>query len=124
MSKEDLIPFKPGQSGNPNGRPKGSLNTATRLRRLLDITQNLKNPITETIEGFTVLEQIDMKLIMKAKEGDLASIKEMYDRLEGKPQSSVDLTTKGKELPTPILGGLAKDAIHSDDGNKEDSKTQ
>jgi hypothetical protein len=23
MSKEDLIPFKKGQSGNPNGRPKG-----------------------------------------------------------------------------------------------------
>ena len=26
MSNKNLIPFKKGQSGNPNGRPKGSKN--------------------------------------------------------------------------------------------------
>jgi hypothetical protein len=90
MSKEDLIPFKPGQSGNPKGRPKGTQNISTRLRRLLDVTENLSNPITEEVEGFSVLEQIDMKLILKAREGDLASIKEVYDRLEGKPKQTVE----------------------------------
>jgi len=105
---DNLKPFQPGKSGNPAGKPKGTPNTSTRLRRLLDITQNLSNPITEEVEGFTVLEQIDMKLIMKAREGDLNSIKEVYDRMEGKPQQSVDMTTKGKELPTPILGGISK----------------
>ncbi len=31
-------------------------------------------------------------------------------------QSGVDHTTKGKELPTPILGGLAKN-VQADDGD-------
>ena len=43
MSKEDLIPFKPGQSGNPNGRPKGKRNRSTILKELLDMNdQELK----------------------------------------------------------------------------------
>jgi hypothetical protein len=34
---KQLTPFKPGQSGNPNGRPKGSRNVATlALESLLD----------------------------------------------------------------------------------------
>lgn len=28
--------WKPGQSGNPNGRPKGSLNLATRIQKMLN----------------------------------------------------------------------------------------
>lgn len=28
--------FKPGESGNPSGRPKGSINLATRIQRMLD----------------------------------------------------------------------------------------
>jgi hypothetical protein len=43
MSKEDLIPFKAGQSGNPNGRPKGKRNRSTILKELLDMNdQELK----------------------------------------------------------------------------------
>lgn len=35
-------------------------------------------------------------------------------------KQETDLTTKGKELPTPILGGLAKD-VHSNDSDKKAS---
>ena len=34
--------FKPGQSGNPSGRPKGSLNYATVLNRILTTPINAK----------------------------------------------------------------------------------
>ena len=37
--------FKPGQSGNPNGRPKGSKNFATILQ------QQLTKKITITVDG-------------------------------------------------------------------------
>lgn len=83
-------PWKPGQSGNPAGRPKGIPNSKTRLRRLLDLSQNIKNPVTGEIESFTVMEQIDMKLIQKARTGDLAAIRELLDRLEGKPAPAED----------------------------------
>jgi hypothetical protein len=40
MSKEDLIPYKKGESGNPNGRPKGSRNRSTIIRELLELNEN------------------------------------------------------------------------------------
>jgi hypothetical protein len=58
--------FKPGQSGNPSGRPKGSRHKTTlAIERLLDG------------EG----EEITRKAIEKAKDGDMAAIRVCLDRL-------------------------------------------
>ncbi len=49
MANEDNIKkheFKKGQSGNPAGRPKGSLNRGTIARRWLEALRNGKNSIT------------------------------------------------------------------------------
>jgi hypothetical protein len=52
--------FKPGQSGNPNGRPKGSKNFATILQ------QQLRKMVTITVDGkpkrVTVQEVIARRL--------------------------------------------------------------
>lgn len=40
--KPTAAAWKPGESGNPQGRPKGSINAATRLRQMIDTTQILK----------------------------------------------------------------------------------
>ena len=57
--------FKPGQSGNPHGRPKGSRHKTTlAIEKLLDG------------EG----EEITRKAIEKAKEGDMAAIRLRLDR--------------------------------------------
>ena len=49
---ENIIPynFKKGQSGNPNGRPRGTENSKKRLWRLLQLTQQVKNPVTKEME--------------------------------------------------------------------------
>lgn len=80
---DNLIPIKKGEVRNPKGWKKGIPHTKTRLKRLLEITQNLENPITGEIEGFTVLEQMDLQQVMKARKGNLASYKEILDRIEG-----------------------------------------
>jgi len=49
MSKENPIKkhqYKSGESGNPNGRPKGSLNRKTIARIYLAYLQKEVNPLT------------------------------------------------------------------------------
>lgn len=125
-NEQNLIPYKKGQSGNPKGMKKGYVHSSTRLRRLLNITENLKNPVTGELEGFTVLEQLDMQQILKARKGDLPAYKEIMDRLEGKAAQSVDLTTLGRQLPTPIYGGRSLDGeeLQGHDGDQEDIRAK
>lgn len=50
----------------------------------------------------------------------LAAVKEVLDRAMGKPKESIDHTTNGKELPTPIL---PLGYVRSDNSNAEDPST-
>ena len=89
MANKNAIPpeqgkFEPGKSGNPNGRPKGVPNTATRLQRFLNATMRGKNPVTKEDEDFTVAELMDLKQIQKALNGDTAAWEKILDRMEGK----------------------------------------
>ena len=83
--------FKKGESGNPEGKPKGIEHSSTRLKRLLELTQKMKNPVTNQDEDFSVAEQMDLALIIKARKGDVTAYREIMDRLEGKPQSKVQV---------------------------------
>lgn len=87
--------FKPGVSGNPAGKPKGVPHSKTRLLRLLELTENLKNPVTGEIEGFTIAEQLDLQQIIKARKGDTKAYTVIMDRLEGKPNLTVDTNITG-----------------------------
>lgn len=57
--------FKPGQSGNPAGRPKGAVNRATKMRQEIEKSGN----------------KLVAQLIRQALEGDPASLKLCIDRL-------------------------------------------
>ena len=121
MAKEDIIEhqFKKGQSGNPAGRPKGVPNTKTRLQRILNLIEEHKNPVTGELEKFTVAELLDMQQVIKARKGDTRAYQILLDRLEGKPQQSVDMTTNGKDLPTPILNGIEGINVSANDSGEE-----
>jgi hypothetical protein len=93
---DNLVHFEKGQSGNPNGRPKGVQNSKTRLLRLLELVQKRKNPITGEEEDFTVLELMDMQMINKALKGDQRAYEAVVDRLEGKPKQTTDITADVK----------------------------
>lgn len=90
MANKNAIPpehgkFKTGQSGNPNGRPKGVPNTSTRLQRFLNATRRGKNPVSGEEEEFTVAELMDLQQIAKAIKGDTAAWEKILDRLEACP---------------------------------------
>jgi hypothetical protein len=65
-AKQRGRPFEPGESGNPNGRPKGARNRATVLAEAM-------------LDGEA--EAITRKLIEKATEGDTTALRLCLERL-------------------------------------------
>jgi hypothetical protein len=94
-NEQNLIPAKKGEVRNPNGKPKGVLNSKTRLLRLLELVTKVRNPVTGEEEDFSIAEQLDMQIIAKARKGDLKAYEILLDRLEGKPKQSTELEVSG-----------------------------
>lgn len=74
IREKNLIPFVPGQSGNPAGRPPNSVTT------ILKKTDELTN------------EQIAKKLIELALAGDLPALIHYIDRTDGKVADKLQMT--------------------------------
>lgn len=66
-------PFQPGQSGNPNGRPKSK-----------PFKKALSDALKAAEDDSEVLKAVALALVTKAKEGDVQAIKEIADRMDGK----------------------------------------
>tara|TARA_R110000787_G_scaffold21536_3_gene63635 strand:- start:486 stop:830 length:345 start_codon:yes stop_codon:yes gene_type:complete len=93
-NEENLKPFKKGESGNPSGRPKGSLNRSTIARRWLETERKGKNPLTGKDEILTQEDIITLALIRKAMEGDVAAYKALMDSGYGTAKDTIDLRTE------------------------------
>lgn len=94
--------FVKGKSGNPGGRPKGSQNFSTILRRELD------RNATITIDGkkkkVSKREIIAMRLLDKAIKGDLKSIDTiMRLDVEAEAKHSVPIMDTNTERDAAIL---------------------
>ena len=75
--------FQPGVSGNPGGRRAKPFTAA--LLRIVE------KKIADDPDGRALLDAIAPQLIAKAAKGDLASIRELADRIEGTPTRSITL---------------------------------
>ena len=109
MSKEDLIPFKKGESGNPAGRPKGSKNRSTVARQWLEVNQSLKNPLTGEQELMSQEDLMTLAIIKKAREGDVSAYKALMDSGYGQPLQQIEQTI----LEQPLFPD-----VHTDDLDK------
>jgi len=85
--------FRPGVSGNPGGRLAKIFSAA--LVRLVE------RKLANDPEGRALLDAIAQQLVAKATKGDLASIRELADRIEGTPARSVTL---GGRMEAQFLG--------------------
>lgn len=90
---KDIEPrWKKGESGNPNGRPKGALNRSTIARKWLEVNQSLKNPLTGENETMSQEDLMTLALIKKAREGDVSAYKALMDSGYGAPIQQVEQT--------------------------------
>lgn len=119
---KNLIEFKPGQSGNPKGRPKGVENSNKRLLRLLSLKMEGINPITKEKEEFTVLEMMDAKMIQKALGGDQKAYKEILDRYEGQATARSSHTIEGEGIPVVAWLGENKNELPEGEEDGEEKE--
>jgi len=95
-----------GESGNPNGRPKGSKNRSTIARHWLQVNQNLKNPLTGENETMSQEDLMTLALIKKAREGDVNAYKALMDSGYGAPVQQIEQTNTDIDL-----SGLTTDEL-------------
>ena len=83
------LEFKPGESGNPNGRPPGN-----------SVTEQIRSKLPRTHpkdkEGRSHSELIADVLLAMAEGRDLGAIKEVIDRSDGKVKEKVEHDFKGQ----------------------------
>lgn len=93
-SNANLKMFKPGQSGNPGGRPKGSVSPTNELIKLLE-----ENP--------TRARDMAQRLLDNACKGidTLPYFKEVANRIDGKVTDKLEV--KGHLVITPDMRALA-----------------
>jgi len=77
--------FQPGQSGNPNGKPKWKLLSDTYRAKLAELVPGDKL-------GRNYAEAIADAAFAAALEGQIGAIQEIADRTEGKPAQAITLS--------------------------------
>ena len=73
------------------GAPEGNTNSSKNNRLW---AETIRRAVTQS--DAQRLRKIAEALLTKAEEGDMAAIKELGDRLDGKPAQTVDATVKGQ----------------------------
>lgn len=88
----NLIPPKPGEIRNPNGRKKGTRNRSTIIREIIEAAawktflkeHKMSLPDDPNVEPKTVADQLGVALVLKAMSGDVSAMKEVMDSAYGK----------------------------------------
>ena len=109
-SNANLKPFKPGQSGNPAGRPKGVRFVSEAMRDVLhkkahelESTRNYcdENDLDST--QLSVTEVLAMKHFEEAFNGSSSFMQMLLDRVEGKLVDRLEARLDGKMSSTELL---------------------
>lgn len=103
IPNEEKGQFKPGQSGNPAGKPKGTKHLSTILKAMLNEEVEIDGKMIKFDQALI------KRLLKKATEGDIKAIQEVFDRTEGKAKQEIDQTVTGSwDVTLNINGGENK----------------
>jgi len=97
--------FKPGKSGNPLGRPKGSKNKLTLLREA--VRENAEEMV------LAEFEKVVQATLLLAKEGDPTALKIVWDQIM--PKKAVDDAKKDDKLNITINVGAMEVDVTTED---------
>lgn len=111
-----MAKFKPGESGNPSGRPKRG-ETMTDILRSLGEIEDVRH------EGKMIARRVAVghRVWQLALRGDVTAFKYIYDRLDGKPMQEIKVSGDA-EIDAPILisfGNVKITSESADDGEAD-----
>jgi hypothetical protein len=114
---DNMRPCKPGETHNPNGRPKKEKCFSDIARTLLGAKKiDIEYTYPKDGKNFTrkmhvesdkpMYHSLVAALIREGMDGNVQAIKELIDRTDGKVTEHLDHTTKGKEVTQNIYNIL------------------
>ena len=95
----NLISYRKGESGNRNGRPRGSRNSSTVLTGLMNeiapesvVHASFIKCVTKGIKKPTIADALAARLVYEGVvNGQLPALREILDRTEGKAKQSIEI---------------------------------
>jgi len=88
--EKNLRPWKPGQSGNPKGRPKKRDSLVSLLKEALE------EEYLADKKGRTWAEVLTEQLLLKAVNGDMVAQRIIWEYVEGKPKQETEIPSEIK----------------------------
>jgi len=101
--------FKPGQSGNPKGRKKGSMNVKTRIQYWIESSDKIKTPDGQE-QQVALLDSMILGLIKRARGGDAYAFEILMNRLEGRVADRVILSG---DQDAPLINEMRSEIDYS-----------
>lgn len=124
---ENLRPCKPGETHNPNGRPKKLVNVIKKIPK--DMQEKVYDVLAFAL---TLPDETSAKKYLESRQGELgqygfvlqiaikqllkdgwgwSALMDIMDRLYGKPKMSADITTTGDGLTIVVKNQEEKDKL-------------
>jgi hypothetical protein len=107
-NEQNLIPFVPGQSGNLKGKPKGTKNRATLLKKWLGAKVTITDPNDpDKQRKVTVEDEVVLSIIQAAKNGSVKAQQLILDSVYGKVTEKVEHSgPDGESITAPIANAI------------------
>ena len=126
---ENLRPCKPGETHNPNGRPKKLVNVIKKIPK--DMQEKVYDVLAFAI---TLPDEASAKKYLESQQGELGqygfvlqiaikqllkegwgwnALMDIMDRLYGKPKMSADITATGDGLTIVVKSQEEKDKLNN-----------